>query len=127
MSLVDQDAVTAKIFPHPLNAWYAVAWDHEVSNKGLLARTIADIPMAIYRTADGRPVALADACWHRLAPLSMGKLIGSDEVQCPYHGLTLQLGRSLHRDAGAGDDQPQRDGAVIPGGRALPLHLGLAG
>ena len=43
--------------------------------------------MALYRTGDGRPVALADACWHRLAPLSMGKLVGSDEVQCPYHGL----------------------------------------
>ena len=84
---VDQARVTAKIFPHPLNAWYAVAWDHEVTSKGLLARTIAGMPMALYRTADGRPVALADACWHRLAPLSMGKLIGADEVQCPYHGL----------------------------------------
>ena len=32
-------------------------------------------------------VALADACWHRLAPLSQGKLVGRDEIQCPYHGL----------------------------------------
>ena len=32
-------------------------------------------------------MALADACWHRLAPLSMGKLVGADEIQCPYHGL----------------------------------------
>jgi len=44
-------------------------------------------PMALYRTERGRPVALADACWHRLAPLSMGKLVGADEIQCPYHGL----------------------------------------
>ena len=40
-----------------------------------------------YRTAAGRPVALADACWHRLAPLSMGKLRGDDEIMCGYHGI----------------------------------------
>jgi phenylpropionate dioxygenase-like ring-hydroxylating dioxygenase large terminal subunit len=81
------DRVTAKIFPHPLNAWYAAAWDHEVSSTSLLARRIADRPLALYRTSDGRPVALADACWHRLAPLSMGKRVGDEDVQCPYHGL----------------------------------------
>ena len=85
--LMPSGKVAAKIFPHPLNAWYAVAWDHEVSAKGLMSRTVAGKPMALYRTKDGRPVALADACWHRLAPLSMGKLVGNDEVQCPYHGL----------------------------------------
>ena len=88
MSVLDrQMSATAKIFPHPLNAWYAAAWDHEVSSKKPLARTIAKRPLALYRTSDGRPVALADACWHRLGPLSMGKLIGRDEIQCPYHGL----------------------------------------
>ena len=88
MTILDsQQSVTAKIFPFPLNAWYAVAWDFEITNKGLLARKVANLPMALYRTGDGRPVALGDACWHRLAPLSMGKLFGKDEVQCPYHGL----------------------------------------
>ncbi len=78
---------TAKNMEFPLNAWYAAAWDHEVNSSSLLPRTIAGTPMTLYRTSDGRPVALADACWHRLAPLSMGKRIGNDEVQCPYHGL----------------------------------------
>lgn len=78
---------TAKNMAFPLNAWYVAAWDHEVTRKGILARTIANRPLALYRTEDGRPVALADACWHRLAPLSQGKLIGADGVQCPYHGL----------------------------------------
>ena len=88
MSVLDQSTtVTAKLFPHPRNAWYALAWDHEVTRTGLLARTVANTPMAVYRTEDGRPVALADACWHRLAPLSQGRLVGPDGVQCPYHGL----------------------------------------
>lgn len=84
---LDRERVNAKIFPHPLNAWYAVAWDHELTPRGILARTVAGRPMALYRTESGRPVALADACWHRLAPLSMGTRVGADEIQCPYHGL----------------------------------------
>ena len=70
----------------PSNAWYAAAWDHEVG-RNLLAKTIAGRPIVFYRTTAGRPVALADACWHRLAPLSMGKLRGDEEIQCGYHGI----------------------------------------
>ena len=69
----------------PLNAWYAAAWDHELTHS-LAARTIVGTKMVLYRTEDGRAVALEDACWHRLVPLSIGRLVG-DEVQCGYHGL----------------------------------------
>ncbi len=77
---------TSKIFAFPRNAWYVAAWDHEVTNKQPLSRTIGGRPLALWRTRDGQVSALADACWHRLAPLSMGKVLG-DEIQCPYHGL----------------------------------------
>jgi phenylpropionate dioxygenase-like ring-hydroxylating dioxygenase large terminal subunit len=70
----------------PLNAWYAAAWDHEVG-RNLLPKTVANRPIVMYRTTKGRAVALADACWHRLAPLSMGKLRGDDEIMCGYHGI----------------------------------------
>ncbi|TQC42999.1 aromatic ring-hydroxylating dioxygenase subunit alpha [Rhodococcus sp. WS4] len=81
------DGATAKVRAYPLNTWYAAAWDREVTDAVILSRTVAGKPLALYRTAAGRPVAVADACWHRLAPLSMGKLVGNDEIQCPYHGL----------------------------------------
>ena len=68
----------------PLNAWFAAAWDYEVG-RNLTPKTVANRPIVFYRTTDGRPVGLADACWHRLAPLSMGKLRGDYEVQCGYH------------------------------------------
>lgn len=94
-----REPVTATILGHPRNAWYAAAWDHEVTSTGILARTICTLPMALYRTPDGRPVALADACWHRLAPLSMGRLVG-EEIQCPYHGLRFDpAGRCTHMPA----------------------------
>jgi phenylpropionate dioxygenase-like ring-hydroxylating dioxygenase large terminal subunit len=90
----------AKNMDIPLNAWYAAAYDHEVSGAQILARTVANRPMAFYRTADGRPVALTDACWHRLAPLSRGKLVGADGIQCPYHGLVFNsAGRCVHMPA----------------------------
>ncbi|WP_241842914.1 aromatic ring-hydroxylating oxygenase subunit alpha [Agromyces albus] len=81
------NSTTAKLLSYPLNAWYPAGWDHEITSKGIISRTIAGRPLALYRTQDGHPVALADACWHRLAPLSQGKLMGRDEIQCPYHGL----------------------------------------
>jgi phenylpropionate dioxygenase-like ring-hydroxylating dioxygenase large terminal subunit len=69
----------------PLNAWYAAAWDTEVG-RNLLPRTVCNKKIVMYRTIEGRAVALEDACWHRLVPLSVGRLQG-DDIQCGYHGL----------------------------------------
>jgi phenylpropionate dioxygenase-like ring-hydroxylating dioxygenase large terminal subunit len=69
----------------PLNAWYAAAYDVEVGRE-LLARTICGQQIVLYRKADGSVAALEDACWHRLLPLSLGRLDG-DELVCGYHGL----------------------------------------
>ena len=71
--------------PFPMNAWYAAAWDVDVKRE-LLARRIAGKSIVLYRKENGDPVALMDACWHRLYPLSKGKLCG-DQVECGYHGL----------------------------------------
>lgn len=69
----------------PLNAWYAAAWDTELQ-RALLSRRICGKNMVFYRRIDQAPVALEDACWHRLLPLSKGRLDG-DNVECGYHGL----------------------------------------
>jgi phenylpropionate dioxygenase-like ring-hydroxylating dioxygenase large terminal subunit len=79
----------------PMNAWYAAAWDVDVK-RALLARQIAGRKIVLYRRQDGTPAALNDACWHRLLPLSMGKLEG-DRVVCGYHGLHYDShGRCTH-------------------------------
>jgi vanillate O-demethylase monooxygenase subunit len=68
------------------NAWYVAAWSHELEAGRLLARTIIDQPLVLYRTNSGEIVALEDRCCHRFAPLSLGRLEG-DELRCMYHGL----------------------------------------
>ncbi len=72
---------------YPLNAWYPAAWAHEIG-RALFPRKICDLNIVLYRRQDGAAVALEDACWHRLLPLSLGRLKG-DEVVCGYHGLVF--------------------------------------
>ena len=84
--------------PFPFNAWYPAAWGHEVERK-LSARTICDKDLVLYRRTDGAVAALEDACWHRLLPLSLGRLAG-DEIVCGYHGLVFNsAGRCTHMPA----------------------------
>jgi phenylpropionate dioxygenase-like ring-hydroxylating dioxygenase large terminal subunit len=69
----------------PLNAWYAAAWDVDIRH-ALFPRTICGKHVVMYRQSNGSVCALEDACWHRLVPLSKGRLDG-DMVVCGYHGL----------------------------------------
>jgi phenylpropionate dioxygenase-like ring-hydroxylating dioxygenase large terminal subunit len=69
----------------PRNAWYAAAYDVELKNE-LLPRTVAGRRLVMFRRSDGQPVALENACWHRLLPLHKGHIEG-DEIVCGYHGL----------------------------------------
>ncbi|WPB76250.1 Rieske 2Fe-2S domain-containing protein [Archangium violaceum] len=61
----------------------------------LPARKLKDKPVrvelagrayALFRDAQGRPAALADACPHRMAPLSAGRVTSEGQLECPYHG-----------------------------------------
>ncbi len=70
-----------------IDVWYVAAWPEEVG-RGLLARTIAERPVVLFRREDGTPAALEDRCPHRIVPLSRGRLVG-DAVECGYHGLTF--------------------------------------
>lgn len=88
------------------NAWTQAAWANEVEAGTLLARTLLDEPLVLYRDAEGQPRALHDRCPHRFAPLSMGKLCdGGASLQCPYHGLRFDGG-------GACVHNPHGDGSI---------------
>jgi vanillate O-demethylase monooxygenase subunit len=68
------------------NQWYVAAWAQEIG-RAPLGRRIAGEPIVFYRTEQGQPVAFEDRCPHRLAPLSLGTVIG-DNLRCGYHGAS---------------------------------------
>jgi vanillate O-demethylase monooxygenase subunit len=68
------------------NHWYVAASDRDIGRKPF-GRIIMNEPVLFYRAEDGTVVALEDRCPHRRLPLSMGKLIEGDVLQCHYHGL----------------------------------------
>src|ERR1700685_560021 len=70
------------------NSWYLVAEAREVTRFLPLARTIMNENLVLYRGEDGKPIALADRCPHRFAPLSAGHIIGNN-LRCGYHGMTF--------------------------------------
>lgn len=67
------------------NYWYMAAWSHEVADKPL-GRRYLDVPVVLFRDAQGKIASLPDRCPHRFAPLSKGRVVDG-VIECPYHGL----------------------------------------
>src|SRR3546814_20338200 len=81
------------------DAWYVAALPEEI-DEGLLSRRIVDIPVVVYRQANGRAAAMLDICPHRFAALSDG-VLKDGNVQCPYPGLEFDGdGRCVHHPHG---------------------------
>jgi len=85
--LNDPNRITRGLANAPRNAWYVVAGVDEIGDE-LLSRRVLDVPLVLYRTSQGEPVALFDRCPHRWMPLSLGSRVG-DEIQCRYHGIRI--------------------------------------
>jgi vanillate O-demethylase monooxygenase subunit len=68
------------------NCWYVAAWDYELIDGRLLARTLLNDRIVLYRGDGGSVIALQDRCPHRGALLSKGRREG-DSVRCMYHGI----------------------------------------
>jgi vanillate O-demethylase monooxygenase subunit len=81
------------------DCWYMAGWAEEFDNRSMIARTICDIPIVVFRTSGGI-AALADRCPHRFAPLSRGRFVDGS-LQCGYHGLTFGAGgQCIHNPHG---------------------------
>jgi len=90
------------------NAWYVAAWSDGIADGQLVARTVMDEPIVLYRKADGSVAAIADRCAHRFAPLSMGKIVGGDRIQCAYHGLEFDGSGACVRNPHGAKNIPSR-------------------
>lgn len=90
------------------NRWYIAAFSHEVS-RAPMERTLLGVPVALYRTEAGAPVAMYGLCPHRYFPLAQGRVEG-DALVCGYHGFTFdpagQCIRIPSQETGAAFRQP---------------------
>jgi phenylpropionate dioxygenase-like ring-hydroxylating dioxygenase large terminal subunit len=68
-----------------LDGWYVACRTNELGEKPL-AVTVLDTPLALFRSAGGRPAAVLDRCPHRNFPLARGHVLESGALQCGYHG-----------------------------------------
>jgi phenylpropionate dioxygenase-like ring-hydroxylating dioxygenase large terminal subunit len=68
------------------NSWYVACAAEDVSNKPF-ERVILGHPVAFYRAANGKAMAMHGICPHRFYPLALhGKVVG-DALACNYHGF----------------------------------------
>jgi phenylpropionate dioxygenase-like ring-hydroxylating dioxygenase large terminal subunit len=81
--------------------WYVACLSRELKDKPL-ARTVAGVPLALFRAADGRPVAVLDRCPHRNMPLSLGTR-RDGELECRYHGWRFDAAGSCRAVPGLPD------------------------
>lgn len=65
--------------------WYVVAQSEQLKPNQVLSRMVLGEWLAIFRGADGCPVALRDRCMHRNSRLSRGT-VKQGQLHCPYHG-----------------------------------------
>lgn len=70
----------------PRHAWYPVAASEEVG-RSPIARRLVDVPVVLYRSTSGEPVALEDRCAHRPVRLSDG-VVDGDLIRSTYTGFT---------------------------------------
>jgi phenylpropionate dioxygenase-like ring-hydroxylating dioxygenase large terminal subunit len=69
------------------NTWYVALWSQDLAPAQMVSRKFLNEPIVLFRQADGKVAALADACAHRFSPLSMGKIVKGSHVRCRYHAL----------------------------------------
>ena len=57
------------------NAWYVVGMSREFPERQLQGQVIAEKPLVMWRTTEGKVVAFDERCCHKRMPLSQGRLI----------------------------------------------------
>ncbi len=97
------------------NCWYVAARSAELGDAPL-GVAVAGVPVALFRTRDGRAAAVHDRCAHRSFPLSRGRVEG-DRLVCGYHGIAY--GADGLAACIPADDRPAARAAMRV--RAFPL------
>ena len=79
-----KDAETVPTFLR--DCWYMATQAARVKRGSLHREMLLGEPVVIGRMRDGKAFALRDICPHRGVPLSAGRVLSENTVECPYHG-----------------------------------------
>ncbi len=74
------------------NSWYAVAFSDELRPGGVLARTVAERELVIFRTRSGATCAMDAYCPHLGAHLGIGGTVEGETLRCPFHAFRFDIG-----------------------------------
>lgn len=72
--------------------WYPIAYTSDLPLDSPVQAWLFDEPLVVARRSTGPPIAFHDACPHRRAALSEGRITASGRLQCAYHGWTFEGG-----------------------------------
>ena len=68
------------------DCWYMAALARDVRAGKVRRQMLLGEPVVLGRMNDGTAFALRDICPHRGVPLSAGRVMPENTVECPYHG-----------------------------------------
>jgi phenylpropionate dioxygenase-like ring-hydroxylating dioxygenase large terminal subunit len=66
--------------------WYMPALSSSLKSGQMRREMLLGEPVLLGRMRDGEAFAIRDICPHRGVPLSAGKILSENTVECPYHG-----------------------------------------
>ena len=66
--------------------WYVPALANSLGPGRMRREMLLGEPVLLGRLKSGEAFALRDICPHRGVPLSAGRILANDSVECPYHG-----------------------------------------
>ena len=69
--------------------WYPVSWIDDVPAGIPQKMTLFDVDYAVVQDGKGKVMAFRDACPHRQAALSEGRLTSTGYLMCAYHGWSF--------------------------------------
>ena len=72
--------------PFLRDCWYLGTHTSSIRKGKLKRELMLGEPVLIGRMRDGQAFALRDICPHRGVPLSAGRVVADNNVECPYHG-----------------------------------------
>lgn len=73
-----------------MSQWSRICAVADIPALGARTVRIAEVAIAVFRTADDRVFALRDRCPHQGGPLSQG-IVHGEQVTCPLHGWVIGL------------------------------------